>query len=161
MTDTTPVLGTPPASPPPAIALLEAEVYVSDRSDAEEALILDPASLNPNLHYRFVQDRPNNVAKKKANGYRMVSRSKDGVKTLIQLEKTADDTIRHADMVLMCTTKAHYEKRRGNRRRLVHDRLEATHEQFKQRVRDAQRQGVKVKLVDEYDDSGPPDKEEE
>jgi hypothetical protein len=138
-----------------------AEVYVTDREGAEVALMLDPTSLDPNLHYRFVQDSPLNIAKKRARGYRLVSRTRDKVRTVVQLEQTADDTIRHVDMVLMCTSKENFLRRRQTRRELVRDRLQATHESFKEKVDEARSAGIDVRLVDKYDDSGPPDKEDE
>lgn len=137
-----------------------AQVVVQDRTDPEMALVLDPASLDPNLHYRFVQDRPTNLAKMKARGYRYVSRTKDKVKTLVELEQTADDTIRHADMVLMYTSKEAYHKRQRNKASLVRDRLEATHESFKEKVAQAQAAGVDVRLIDKYDQRGEPTEKE-
>jgi hypothetical protein len=141
----------------------DAYISVQDRTEPELALVLDPDSLDKNLHYRFVDDRPTNVARKKALGYRVVSRTKDKVRTAIELEHTSDDTIRHADMILMCAPKEKVLERRRGRRELVKSRLQATEDNFKEKVAKARASGVDVRLVDSFDQRGEPSdgKEEE
>lgn len=129
-------------------------VYTEDRVDAEEALLLDPDSLDSSKYYRWVQSRPQNIAKKKAMGFQLVSKKSSGVKSLVDLERTVDDTIRFSDSVLMCCPKDRYLRRRSQKQTVIRDRLEATSQRFKEKVDRAAASGLNVKFTDSITDRG-------
>lgn len=129
--------------------------------DAELAFMVDQSTLDPNRHYRFVQDRSANVAKKKIRGYRIESRSQSGIRTLVDLEQTADDTIRVADQILMSCPKEGFLRRRQQLAHLAEARLGSTTQRLKERVAQAQASGANVQVTEEYVDRGPKEQEEE
>lgn len=139
---------------------VSADIYVEDRVDEEEALLLDPKSLDPDTYYRWVQLRPQNIARKKAQGFQITSRTKSGVKPLVELEKTADDSIRFADSVLMSCPKSKYLSRRQAKKQVVQARLEATSQRFREKVEQARSQGLPVEITEKIQDKGEMEDEE-
>lgn len=139
---------------------IQVDVYTEDRIDPEEAVLLDPSSLDPNYYYRWVQVRPQSIARKKAAGFSLVSRKTSGVKPVVELERTADDTIRFADMVLMSCPKDRYLARRAAKSSIVRDRLEATSQRFKEKVEVASRSGLDVKITEKFQDKGETEDDE-
>lgn len=126
---------------------------VEDRADPQETVLLDPDSLDNSKHYRFIQERPNNVAKRIQQGYEVVLRSEHGVRLLSdeldtpeEETKTADDKVRVGDTILMMCDKDLYDERRKGATRLANARLGATEEQFRQQAR---RRGVRSLIDDE------------
>lgn len=139
---------------------MNTDVYVEDRVNEEEALLIDPDSLDPDRYYRWVQVRPQNVARKKAQGFELVSRKNSKVRPLVELEKTADDTIRFADSVLMSCPKGRYLARRQGKQTVVRDRLEATSQRFMEKVDRAKGQGLDVRVTEKFQDKGEEEDEE-
>lgn len=138
---------------------MNVNVEVQDLYDPEESLILDPDSLDPNKHYRFVQDRPENMARKRHAGYQVVSRSKDKVKTIAETDGAADDTIRVGDSVLMWIPAGRYAARKSRKEQYVNDRIEATTQRMREKIERAQAGGLKVRMTDnvEKDHKEPED----
>lgn len=136
-------------------------VDVTMNLDAELAFMVDQSTLDPNRHYRFVQDRPTNVAKKKMRGYRVESRKDSKIRTLVELEQTADDTIRVADQILMSCPKEGYERRRQQLARLAAARLGSTTQRLKEQIARAQAAGANVQVTEEFTDRGPREPEDE
>lgn len=75
-------------------------VEVTDRRDNEAVLGLDPETMDPNKHYRWVNATPQRVARHKMRGYRLVTRE-DGVIPIIPVDDAGDSSVRVGDMVLM------------------------------------------------------------
>lgn len=122
---------------------------VESLGSAEDLVALDPTTLDKTKHYRFVQDRRENISKKKARGYEYVLRSEHGVRLLREDDDagSADDLIRvGADLVLMMCDKAVYKERRKRIDRLTKDRLGSTEKAFGERAR---KRGVKSLTGDE------------
>lgn len=116
---------------------------VTMRGDAEELLQLEESTLDKSKHYRFVQERRENISKKVAQGYEKVLRSVHGVRLLHEEKgaETADDLIRvGGDLVLMMCDKTTYNARRKKKAKLAQDRLGSTEKSFEER---ASRRGVK------------------
>lgn len=106
---------------------------VESRADAQESLLLDFDTLDPNMQYRWVLNISLRIAKRTGQGYRLVSRSKDGVKTVLQNEEKPDDCIYNGDSVLMCCDRREYETRRSATLQIAHDRLSYPKAEFKRR----------------------------
>ena len=116
---------------------------VEDRSESEALLLLDPDTLDPAKHYRFVQFRTENLTRRRLQGYEVVLRSEHGVKLQTDgmlAEDTADDQIRVADTVLMMCDKKLFAERRRRNAVLARDRLGATESSFEDSAR---RKGVR------------------
>lgn len=108
--------------------------------------IVDPESLDPDMHYRFVQNRPQRIARMRSRGYKVVSASEDGVKTLLE-DEAADDTIRDGDTVLMATPKPRFEAGRKQLRKVTQGRLSSPKSQFRKKAKKAGPGGTEVTVV--------------
>jgi hypothetical protein len=108
---------------------------------------LDPASLDKGKHYRWVQDRSENIQKRRAQGYEVVLRS-EGVRLLYEEEKkeTADDLLRVGDTVLMACRKEDAKKRLKATQELSQNRLGAVENAFQGTAR---RKGVRSITTDD------------
>lgn len=115
--------------------------------DPELAGIVDHETLDDAKHYRFVQDRPQRIARMKAKGYRLVSVSEDGVKTIIGDDEAADDRIRDGDTILMCTDKSRFEEGRKKLAKVTRGRLATPVAQFRKKTRGAGPGGVDVQVT--------------
>lgn len=106
---------------------------------------LDPNSLDPTMHYRFVYTGGNKIARRLTRGYRFVRASEDGVKKLYGEEGTdsGDDMIRHGDTVLMCIPKEKHEAMEKRVRDISRARLAAPKGQFRKKAR-----GLGVEVTD-------------
>lgn len=105
---------------------------------SEEELIggLDPDSLNPNLHYRFVSTSGQKIARRLVRGYRFVRPSEDGVRKLnAEEDDKGEDRIRHGDTVLMCIPKERHLEMEEKVRNLSRARLAAPKGQFRKKAR--------------------------
>lgn len=122
---------------------------------------LDPATIDPTLHYRWVQNRPANIAKKKMRGYRIVSRSKDKVRPLVDFGESVDDSFRFGDLILMVTTMDNYRSRVTAKRRMITERLDSTKQRLAEKVEQLKSQGLRVSMTDTYADTGPKMEDEE
>jgi hypothetical protein len=112
--------------------------------DPEMLGIVDHESLDPQKHYRFVQDRPQRIARMRAKGYRLVSVSEDGVKTVLEDDTEADDRIRDGDTVLMCTPKEKFEEGRRKVAKITRGRLATPEAQFRKKTKGAGPGGVDI-----------------
>lgn len=95
-------------------------VLVQARSRKDPQLLdLDPSTLNPNRHYRWVRSRGDEahmaVTKHKLRGY-SVEKAEGGVKTLAEQEKRPDDVIAIGDLILMSCPKDVHEKRQAEKK---------------------------------------------
>lgn len=117
---------------------------VTPRLDPEIEGFVVRESLNPKMHYRFVQDRPQRVARLRSRGYRPVSVSEDGVRTLLGEEETADDRIRDGDTILMCCPIERFEERRKKIAGVTRGRLASPVANFRKKTRGAGPGGVDI-----------------
>lgn len=117
---------------------------VTPRLDPENEGILDRETLDPSMHYRFVQERPQRVARLRARGYRPVSVSEDGVRTLLQEGETADDRIRDGDTILMCCPKEKFKENRKKVAAIARGRMAAPVANFRKKTRGTGPGGVDV-----------------
>lgn len=114
--------------------------------DPELAGIVDLDSLDPAMHYRFAHERPQRISRLRAKGYRVVSVSGDGVRTLLE-EESADDKIRDGDAILMCIPKEKFEAGRKKIAQVTRGRLAAPTAQFRKKTRGAGPGGVDVNVT--------------
>lgn len=124
-----------PATPTPGPQMVAAEVH--DRTDAEEAIGLDAASLDPNHYYRWVHSRPQRISRMFARGGTFVSRTEDKVKPLVEQGGGADDRIYNGDTILMKFPRERIEKRRKQIADTTRALLAAPAQQFRQKATDA------------------------
>lgn len=106
---------------------------VVSRAEPQETGVLDEETLDPNLHYRWTTNNPNQISRRISQGYRLVSRKTDGVKTLIEDQKQPDDRIYNGDLVLMCCDARSRAKRRQDKIELADKWLSAPADEFKTR----------------------------
>ena len=87
-------------------------ILVTERVDHELSNILDMDTLDPEMHYHFVQRRQKRISSAMRQGYRTVV-PEDGVKCLFDEMQKDDGTgaILDGDTVLMMTTKDNFERR--------------------------------------------------
>jgi hypothetical protein len=117
---------------------------VTPRLDPEIEGIVDRETLDPSMHYRFAQERPQRIARLRAKGYRLVSVSEDGVKTLLGDAEAADDRIRDGDTILMCCPKERFLEGRKKVAKITRGRLAAPVAQFRKKTKGAGPGGVDV-----------------
>lgn len=98
---------------------------------------IDPATLDPNMHYRFVYTGGNKIARRLTRGFRFVRRSEDQVKQLYGEEGSdkGDDMIRHGDTVLMCIPKEKHDAMVERVRNQSRARLAAPKGQFRKKAK--------------------------
>jgi hypothetical protein len=109
---------------------------VRNRAEIQDELksIVDMDTLDTeNFHYRFVQERPQNMARKKSLGYTPVIED-DGVHTILG-ETSADGLIRDGDAVLMKVPKDRFKQRRVKSRKFGEARLAAPEQSFKSKAK--------------------------
>lgn len=115
-----------------------------------ESSLLDESTLDSQYHYRFIQERPQAVARARLKGFRIVRPSEEGVKTLFEQEDaTANDVIAHGDRVLMKIRKSQQEKHRAELRERGASRLRTVDEQVKELAR---KNKIKVREDDDNDE---------
>lgn len=122
---------------------------VNSRAELPEEMegIVDLDTLNTaEYHYRFVQDRPQNMARKRSKGYKPVLAAEEGVETLTG-EVSADGLIRDGDSVLMKVPRARFEAGRKKIQVFTESRLTAPVQNFKKKTRGAGPGGKDI-LVD-------------
>lgn len=110
---------------------------VTSRAELPEEMqgIVDIDTLRTDkYHYRFVQERPQNMARKRAKGYEPVNGLEEGVE-LLTGEVAADGLIRDGDTVLMRVEKARFKKKRQQLRELTEARLSTPVQHFKQKTK--------------------------
>lgn len=132
LTSAAQVPSTPPQKPDkPRVVMATADPL----SDGVDMTLVDPESLDPDMHYRFANASTNRLSRLYAMGYRTVKRSDDGVRLLYDMEQgAAEDLIRLGDTVMVCIPKKIYEERRARRDRLREARLSAPEGQFRKKA---------------------------
>ena len=121
----------------------------------EEGSILDPESLNPEKHYRFIQARPGRVARARKQGYKPVLRSdEDAPKLIEELDSgdSVDDLIRDGDRILMSVPKERKKHREKQLKKLQSQRMKAPVSSFKEKVKKAEgatRKRIRVDTANE------------
>ena len=126
---------------------------VQSRSALPEELegIVDVNTLDTkNYHYRFIQERPQNMARKKAKGYVPVLAEDEGVE-LLAGEVSPDGVIRDGDSVLMRVPKDRFRQRRKQIAKFTEDRLTAPVQRFKQKTKKAGPGGKDIKVDSDED----------
>ena len=99
--------------------------------------IVDTETLDTeNYHYRFIQDRPQNIARKRSLGYVNVLAEEEGVQTLTG-EVSADGLIRDGDSILMRVPKERIQARRKRTKQFADLRLANVDQQFKKKAKEA------------------------
>jgi hypothetical protein len=126
-------------------------VSVQDLYNPSEVHVLDQASLDPGMYYRFVQERSEQIARYRMRGFRMVSLAEDGVRTIVEMEQRGDDTVRVGDTVLMCCPKSQHLVRQSAKQQIVKGRLEDTASRLKEKIAKAQASGLKIELTEKYE----------
>lgn len=121
---------------------------VVSRADPQEILLLDEDTLESGKTYRWVHNTPLKLAQRRSQGYRLVSRTEDKVKTLVPDEQAPDDYIYNGDSVLMCCDTKLVEQRRGRTASVAAARLDTPVSQFRREHRDSGARNSSV-LVDE------------
>lgn len=97
---------------------------------------IDPASLDPNMHYRFVYTGGNKIARRLTRGYRFVRPSEDRVRKLnTEEDDSGEDRIRHGDTVLMCIPKEKHQAMVDRVQNMSRARLAAPKGQFRKKAR--------------------------
>lgn len=135
---------TPPGGTTPKGAAPIPSVQVRDQKFGEQDFQgLDPRTLNPNRHYRWVRIDANgrSVTRKKIKGYDVETIRKDGPKTLVDPDKRGDNAIVIGDGVLMSCPKTLHEQRQRTLRKRSEDLLASTSAQTEE---EARKKGVRV-----------------
>jgi hypothetical protein len=119
-----------------------------DRRHPSESSLLNHETLDDSFHYRFIQERPTQVARAKLKGYKIVRPSETGEETIFEQEDAdAQDIIKHGDRILMkIPKKGHLQHRERTRERAL-NRLRTPD----QKVR-AQAKERGIKIHDEDDE---------
>lgn len=112
-------------------------------SSSTDIYALDPTTLDPNKHYRWVA--PRNYARRVRQGYGIIRRSVSSVKflneELLLIQPSADDLFHKGESFLMACDKRVYRERRKRIESVAEQRLSAPKKRFKNR---AAQQGVKT-----------------
>ena len=98
-------------------------------------------------HYRFIQERPQNVARKRSMGSIHLIAEEEGVKTITG-EVAADGLIRDGDSILMRVPKARFEDRRKKSKKFTDSRLATVDQQFKKKAKGTGHGGTDVQVGD-------------
>ena len=128
-----------PASRDPNVAPI-ARAGVS-RQDLLSVQQLDPRTVDPNRHYRWVRttmkddDQSFAVTQKQRLGYEVEKIREGGVRTIAQPDKTGDGSIRMGDLVLMSCPKALRQARVQDNLIFNERRLGTNSETFKSKTR--------------------------
>lgn len=121
---------------------------VQSRAELPEGMegIVDRDTLNTEeYHYRFVQDRPQNMARKRSKGYVPVIAEEEGVKTLTE-EVSADGMIRDGDSILMRVPLDRFKKRRKQLADFTESRLTAPVQNFMKKAKGSGPGGQDVRV---------------
>jgi hypothetical protein len=125
-----------------------AYVEGKDRRHQSDSAILDEETLDPNMHYRFIQERPTSISRAKLKGYRLVRPSETDVRTLYdQEDQPGEDIIKHGDRILMAIPKSKHHRNRRDISEMTLRRLQSND----QKVRELARQS-KVEIHDREED---------
>lgn len=120
-------------------------VTVQQPRNISSALELDPRTVDPNMHYRWVRNDPLRITKARLKGYDIVKATKDGPTPYVSVGDSADGTIRVGDVILMACTKAQYELGRVEVKQTADDRLRRVTQPVKKLAKDTGVQLIKDK----------------
>lgn len=116
--------------PPKAQGRGAAKVSVIDRAHQDpEMLGLDPKTLEPGMHYRWVRSRKEehgqSVTKHRMKGYSLVTKE-EGVATNVETDDRPDGAVGVGDLVLMKCPQALHDARVQGRRQHTEAQLAST-----------------------------------
>jgi hypothetical protein len=121
-------------SKPPGV---KTDTFESLNLEAFAEFDIDPSSLDPERHYRVIQQRPGRLARANQQRYQPVA-TDEGVKSISGRDLGgADGLIRIGDGILMSCPKEIFVERRRQIQRLNQARLSAPEGQFKKKARQA------------------------
>lgn len=113
--------------------------------------LIDMESLDDSMHYRFVHERPQRVARLRHKGYRVVrvgeDEGADTVRALVEDIVSPDGTIRDGDTILMCVPKERHQAGRNKLAALNKARMVAPKQQFRKKTRGTGPGGEDVRVV--------------
>jgi hypothetical protein len=92
----------------------DTDIRVSARAGFEDAFQLDKSSLEKGWEYRFCHKNPTQIARRKAQGYRVVDPKKEVIKNFAgdRVHVDADNTYTVGDTILMkCPSNIHTARR--------------------------------------------------
>lgn len=111
------------------------EVHTSEIRDVNSLLELNPETLDPTKHYRWVRESPLKIGKAKMRGYEVVHQD-DGVQTLAGfIDDAGDGIMRIGDVILMSCPLPGYRARKRAQLKFANARLAAPAKQFKKNAR--------------------------
>lgn len=121
--------------------------------DNEVEHYIDEETTDPEKHYRFVQKRPQRLARLKHKGYEIVKSSVHGVQPIVEGMLTAEDTIEDGDTILMMVDKTRFLEGREKLANLNRQRMAAPKAQFRRKTRGAKPDGSDIRIVtkDKFD----------
>lgn len=126
------------------------EVKAQELREVSTLLELDPETMDPIKHYRWVRSHPLQVGKARMRGYAIEEKREGGVRTLAGfLDDTGDSTMRVGDVILMSCDLKEFRKRKRAQVKVSEARLSAPAKQFK---RNARRRRVRVIKDEEGDE---------
>lgn len=133
-------------SPRPVGSAPLPSVAVSERSHRDpDFLALDPATLDPARHYRWVRCRSDEhmmaVTKTKLIGYQLETLREGGPRALTDTDKRPDNVIAVGDLVLMSCPQGLFDNRQAAQSAKTEGLLASTSAQTEQRAREL---GIKV-----------------
>lgn len=133
---------TPPGGPPQAAKQVAPIARaVVKREDLQSIQQLDPATMDPNRHYRWVRtvarddDGSISVRQKQLLGYEIERIREGGPMTIAKPDSTADGSIRMGDLVLMSCPKALRQERETESLHFNEKRLGANSENYRASVK--------------------------
>lgn len=128
---------------PPEVDVMQG---MNARDYMPDLLSLDMTTIDPSLHYRWVQNSKMRIARHRLLGYRTVLR-KSGVKLSSDVDDDqGDDTIIVGDMILMACDKNKFDRRKRGEEMQATTRLSSVKGKFKKKARN------KVRGVDYLDE---------
>lgn len=112
-----------------------------ERRDLESMFTLDPATMDPEMSYKFVREDKMRIARHKMRGYRVVLTDTDKVRPYVDFDDHGDGAIRVGDCILMQCPRDKAEARKRSNERLATERLAAPKKKFEQA---AKKRGVRT-----------------
>lgn len=100
----------------------------------EDDSLIDPDSLDKNFHYRFVQSRPNRMARARKQGYKPVQADEIVLVNGSDAGESADNLVHDGDRILMKVPKERKKERDKEARKLRAQRMKAPVQSFKNKA---------------------------